>query len=178
MLNYQLVHRDKEFQRNNRLVQANKKRMFSVQPDLVIDFAQSPRLFFAKKYADILSSMAPEGIERIKNPFRPLEDLDAQIDIGTEQELETIDDIDYVFFHVFNRYDVLDKDATQWHCDTPSIGAVTVPVLDDKKLNAIPLQQRLLFKLDQDPSFLFVHDSVVDAMLNAKMQDIWVRWAD
>ncbi len=178
MLNYQIFHREKHFQRDNRLIQANKKRMFSIQPDLVIDFAQSPRLFFAKKYADILSSMTPEGIERIKNPYQPTEDLGAQIDIGTEKELETIDDIEYVFFHVFNRYDVLDVKATEWNSDTRLIGAVATPVLDETKLNSIPLQQRLIFKLDQDPSFLFMHDSVVDAMLNANMQDIWVRWGE
>jgi hypothetical protein len=37
-------------------------------PDLVVDFAQCPRLFFAKPCADILSSIEPFGVERIKNP--------------------------------------------------------------------------------------------------------------
>ncbi|AIW13573.1 hypothetical protein VITU102760_25605 [Vibrio tubiashii] len=178
MNEYQIFHRSVHYQKNNRVIQANKVRMMEIQPDLVVDFCQCPRLFFAEKYADILSAMEPVGVERLKNPYRPALDADVQIDIGTEQELETIDDVDYVFFHVFNRYDVLDKDATQWNCDIPSIGAVAVPILDENKLNAIPLQQRLLFKLEQDPSFMFVHDSVVDAMLNAKMQDIWVRWAE
>ncbi|MCC2522477.1 hypothetical protein [Vibrio coralliilyticus] len=178
MNQYQIFHRSEHYQKNNRLIQANKERMMETQPDLVVDFCQCPRLFLAEKYADILSAMEPTGIERIKNPYRPDLDSEAQIDIGDEEEHEIIDDIDYVFFHVFNRYDVLDEGATTWNCDTPSIGAVAAPVLDENKINAIPLQQRLLFKLDQDPSFMFVHDSVVDAMLNAKMQDIWVRWAE
>ncbi|EJR0681500.1 hypothetical protein WOB89_15000 [Vibrio parahaemolyticus] len=178
MHGYEIFHRSKYYQENNRLIQANKERMMETQPDLVVDFCQCPRLFFAEKYADILSDMEPLGIERIKNPYRPHLDAEVQIDIGDEEEHEIIDDVDYVFFHVFNRYDVLDNEATVWNCETPSIGAVVSPVLDESKFHAIPLQQRLIFKLDQDPSFMFVHDSVVDAMLNANMQDIWVRWAD
>ncbi|UUM32475.1 hypothetical protein [Vibrio japonicus] len=152
--------------------------MMEMQPDLVVDFCQCPRFFFAEKFADILSAMNPKGIERIKNPFRPHLDDEVQIDIGTDDELETIDDIDYVFFHIFNRYDVLDLDTTHWNCEAPSIGSISKPVLDESKLNTIPLEERLIFKLDQDPSFVFMHNSVVDAMLKANMQDIWVRWGD
>lgn len=180
MNDYQIFHRSKYYQQNNRLIQANKTRMMEIQPDLVVDFCQCPRLFFAEKFADILSAMELAGVERIKNPYRTDLDSEVQIDIGTEEDLEAIDDVWYVFFHVFNRFDVLDSAATQWSSETlsPSIGAIIKPALDRSKLDAIPLEERLIFKLDQDPSFMLMHDSVVDALLDAKMQDIWVRWAD
>lgn len=178
MNNYQVFHRSQYYQQTNRLIQANVERMLELQPDLLVDFTQCPRLFLAEKFADMLSAMEPIGVERIKNKHRPHLDLEAQIDIGTKRETDIIDDIDYVHFHVFNRYDVVDPSATEWHCTVPSIGAIKKPVLDKVKLEAIPLQARLLFKLDQDPSYLFMHDSVVDKLLNAKMQDIWVRWGD
>ena len=178
MNNYQIFHRSKKYQKMNRLILANKKRMIEMQPDLVIDFAQCPRLFFATKFADVLSLMKPAGVERIKNPFQPHLDDDCAIDIGTEDELEWIDDVDYVHFHVFNRYDILDHEKTTWNSEIPCIGAVETPVLDEEKINTIALPERLLFKLDQDPSFLFMHNSVVDKMLENNMQDIWVRWGE
>ncbi|MCE9786151.1 hypothetical protein [Shewanella chilikensis] len=57
----------------------------------------------------------------------------------------------YAYFHVFNRYDVLDINLTIRNSESPAIDAIRTPVLDPAKLTAIPLEQRLLFKLDQAP---------------------------
>ncbi|TVL57285.1 hypothetical protein [Shewanella algae] len=65
----------------------------------------------------------------------------AEIDIGTRDELDFIDEVLYAYFHVFNRYDVLDIDHTIWNSESPAIDAIRTPVLDPAKLAAIPLEQ-------------------------------------
>ncbi|MBO2675924.1 hypothetical protein I6M53_14885 [Shewanella algae] len=179
MNDYLIFHRRQFYLERNWLIKANTpQRPVEYGPDLVVDFAQCPRLFFAEPFADILSSMEPFGVERIKNPYKPDEDMYAEIDIGTVDELDFIDEVLYAYFHVFNRYDVLDIDHTIWNSESPAIDAIRTPVLDPAKLAAIPLEQRLLFKLDQDPSFLLVHNSVMDKLIAANLKDVWVRWSE
>ncbi|WP_335923688.1 hypothetical protein [Shewanella chilikensis] len=51
------------------MIKANTlQRPVELGLDLVVDFAQCPRLFFAEPFVNILSSMGPFGVERIENP--------------------------------------------------------------------------------------------------------------
>ncbi|MCE9793238.1 hypothetical protein LZ659_16685 [Shewanella indica] len=79
-----------------------------------MDFAQCPRLFFAEPFADILSSMEPFGVERIKNPYKPDEDMYAEIDIGTRDELDSIAEVLYDYFQ--SKEDTHKQNILQTHC--------------------------------------------------------------
>ncbi|QWL03698.1 hypothetical protein, partial [Shewanella indica] len=63
-----------------------------------MDFAQCTRLFFAEPFVNILSSKGPFGVERIENPYKPDEELYAEIDIGTRDELDSIAEVLYDYF--------------------------------------------------------------------------------
>ncbi|WP_222104710.1 hypothetical protein, partial [Shewanella algae] len=71
MNDYLIFHRRQFYLERNWLIKANTpQRPVELGPDLVVDFAQCPRLFFAEPFADILSSMEPFGVERIKKVHR------------------------------------------------------------------------------------------------------------
>ena len=45
---------------------------------------------------------------------------------------------------------------------------------DFSKLENIPLEERLIFKLEEDFGFVFIHQSVID-LLKKDVKDVWVR---
>lgn len=45
---------------------------------------------------------------------------------------------------------------------------------DFSKLENIPLEERLIFKLEEDFGLIFIHQSVID-LLKKDVKDVWVR---
>ncbi|GAB7223121.1 hypothetical protein VoSk93_23370 [Vibrio owensii] len=45
---------------------------------------------------------------------------------------------------------------------------------DFSKLDNVPLEQRLVFKLEEDFGLVFIHQSVID-LLKKDVKDVWVR---
>ncbi|GLR04929.1 hypothetical protein GCM10007906_25170 [Vibrio hyugaensis] len=45
---------------------------------------------------------------------------------------------------------------------------------DFSKLENIPLEERLIFKLEEDFGLVFIHQSVID-LLKKDVKDVWVR---
>ncbi|WP_339087062.1 hypothetical protein [Shewanella chilikensis] len=46
--------------------------------------------------------------------------------------------------------------------------------LDFSRLEGVPLEERLIFKLEEDFGYLFIHNSVV-ALLKKHVKTVWVR---
>ncbi|ELV8639871.1 hypothetical protein QNE20_003848, partial [Vibrio vulnificus] len=45
---------------------------------------------------------------------------------------------------------------------------------DFSKLENIPLEERLIFKLEEDFGLVFIHQSVID-LLKIDVKDVWIR---
>ena len=45
---------------------------------------------------------------------------------------------------------------------------------DFSKLDNVPLEERLIFKLEEDFGLVFIHQSVID-LLKKDVKDVWVR---
>ncbi|EGQ7900821.1 hypothetical protein H8Q53_004712, partial [Vibrio parahaemolyticus] len=45
---------------------------------------------------------------------------------------------------------------------------------DFSKLENIPLEERLIFKLEEDFGLIFIHQSVID-LLKKDVKDVWIR---
>ncbi|MDG2550310.1 hypothetical protein P7L93_24420, partial [Vibrio parahaemolyticus] len=45
---------------------------------------------------------------------------------------------------------------------------------DFSKLENIPLEERLIFKLEEDFGLVFIHQSVID-LLKKDVKDVWIR---
>ncbi|TOO83539.1 hypothetical protein CGH27_27810, partial [Vibrio parahaemolyticus] len=45
---------------------------------------------------------------------------------------------------------------------------------DFSKLENIPLEERLIFKLEEDFGLVFIHQSVID-LIKKDVKDVWIR---
>ncbi|WP_394136526.1 hypothetical protein [Aliivibrio fischeri] len=46
--------------------------------------------------------------------------------------------------------------------------------LDFTRLNNVPLEKSLIFKLEEDFRYVFIHESVIE-LLKKHVKDVWVR---
>lgn len=121
------------------------------------DYHSTPKSVISKKIFDVLSPMKIEGIQLLPARIR-----------GANDELFT----NYWAILILNNLECVDEDLSE--CDITDINLEDVEklVLDRKKLAAIPLKKRLIFRLKEDRSYQLFHASVVEAIMAIKPEGI------
>lgn len=84
---------------------------------------------------------------------------------GKEDELYE----DYFYLHIYNIYEVLDRDLSEYDWDDfiGQASDIEKLILDKEAMNNISLEERLIFKLKEDPTFEFYHQSIVNKIIES-----------
>ena len=118
------------------------------------DYHSLPYSVVSKKVRDVLVPMDIYGVQLIPAIIRN------ELDGSVYQ--------DYYIIHVFNQIECLDREKAEYtECDITigRIGEIQKLVLDQQKLNSLPLEERMIFYLKEDISKRIYHKSIVDAVM-------------
>ena len=78
---------------------------------------------------------------------------------------------DYRMSYIHQTYKLTDKEKQYGKLNWLDIESTE---FDFFKLENIPLEERLIFKLEEDFGLVFIHQSVID-LLKKDVKDVWVR---
>ncbi|PML55384.1 hypothetical protein [Vibrio lentus] len=143
--------------------QQTPKPIVPVEPDLLLEMTFSPKLFIICDIASEVEKLVVHGVEW----------LDARVDCSPSQP--TDDQIkvyeDYRMPYIHQTYKLTDKEKQYGKLNWLDIESTE---FDFSKLENIPLEERLIFKLEEDFGLVFIHQSVID-LLKQHVNDVWVR---
>ncbi|MFA0525598.1 hypothetical protein AB4517_18680 [Vibrio sp. 10N.222.52.C3] len=143
--------------------QQTPKPIVPVEPDLLLEMTFSPKLFVIGDIASKVEQLVVHGVEW----------LDARVDCSPSQpsddQIKVYEDYRMPYIHQtykltnqekqFGKLNWIDAENTEF---------------DFSKLESIPLEERLIFKLEEDYGLVFIHQSVID-LLKQHVKDVWVR---
>ncbi|EIQ1514351.1 hypothetical protein LUR59_004543 [Vibrio parahaemolyticus] len=148
---------------NNFPFQQSPKSIVPVEPDLLLEMTFSPKLFIISDIALKVEKLVVHGVEW----------LDARVDCSPSQPSD--DEIkvyeDYRMPYIHQTYKLTDKEKQYGKLNWLDIESTE---FDFSKLENIPLEERLIFKLEEDFGLVFIHQSVID-LLKKDVKDVWVR---
>ncbi|ENM8497675.1 hypothetical protein AB8289_003124 [Vibrio parahaemolyticus] len=134
-----------------------------VEPDLLLEMTFSPKLFIISDIASKVEKLVVHGVEW----------LDARVDCSPSQPSD--DEIkvyeDYRMPYIHQTYKLTDKEKQYGKLNWLNIESTE---FDFSKLEHIPLEERLIFKLEEDFGLVFIHQSVID-LLKKDVKDVWIR---
>ncbi|MFA0511555.1 MULTISPECIES: hypothetical protein [unclassified Vibrio] len=144
-------------------LQQSPKPIVPVEPDLLLEMTFSPKLFIIDDIAEKVEQLVVHGVEW----------LDARVDCSPSQpsgdQIKVYEDYRMPYIHQtykltnqekqFGKLNWIDAENTEF---------------DFSKLESIPLEERLIFKLEEDYGLVFIHQSVID-LLKQHVNDVWVR---
>lgn len=139
------------------------KPMIPVEPDLLLEMTFSPKLFVIKEVASKLESLVKYGVEW----------LDARVDVSPSQPSDSQIKV-YGYFrmpYIHQTYKLTNQEKQFGKLNWLDIESVE---FDFSKLDKVPLEQRLIFKLEEDYGIVFIHQSVID-LLKKHVKDVWIR---
>ncbi|MQD87798.1 hypothetical protein FDE54_18550 [Vibrio parahaemolyticus] len=143
--------------------QQSPKPIVPVEPDLLLEMTFSPKLFIISDIASKVEKLVVHGVEW----------LDARVDCSPSQPSD--DEIkvyeDYRMPYIHQTYKLTDKEKQYGKLNWLDIESTE---FDFSKLENIPLEERLIFKLEEDFGFVFIHQIVID-LLKKDVMDVWVR---
>lgn len=135
----------------------------SAKPDLLLEMTFSPKLFIRKEIANQLELSVIEGVEW----------LDARVDCSpsqpAEDEIEVLDNYRMPYLH--QTYALTNQEKRYGKLNWIDANSTD---FDFSKLETIPLEERLIFKLEEDFGLVFIHQSVID-VLKQQVKEVWVR---
>ncbi|MFS1859526.1 hypothetical protein [Vibrio lentus] len=143
--------------------QQTPKPIVPVEPDLLLEMTFSPKLFVIGDIASKVEQLVVHGVEW----------LDARVDCSPSQpsddQIKVYEDYRMPYIRQtykltnqekqFGKLNWLDAENTEF---------------DFSRLESIPLEERLIFKLEEDYGLVFIHQSVID-LLNQHVNDVWIR---
>ncbi|MEZ9407952.1 hypothetical protein AB4561_19590 [Vibrio sp. 10N.222.55.A3] len=143
--------------------QQTPKPIVPVEPDLLLEMTFSPKLFVIGDIASKVEQLVVHGVEW----------LDARVDCSPSQpsddQIKVYEDYRMPYIHQtykltnqekqFGKLNWIDAENTEF---------------DFSKFENIPLEERLIFKLEEDYGLVFIHQSVID-LLKQHVNDVWVR---
>ncbi|CDU07709.1 Conserved hypothetical protein [Vibrio coralliirubri] len=143
--------------------QQSLKPIVPVEPDLLLEMSFSPKLFIIGDIAEKVEKLVIHGVEW----------LDARVDCSPSQpsddQIKVYEDYRMPYIHQtykltnqekqFGKLNWIDAENTEF---------------DFSKLECTPLEERLIFKLEEDYGLVFIHQSVID-LLKQHVNDVWVR---
>ncbi|GHU72739.1 hypothetical protein FACS189413_16260 [Bacteroidia bacterium] len=118
----------------------------------MVDYHSSPDSVISKKIFDVLDNLNVKGIQLIPAVIR-----------GKNDEIYE----NYWYIHIINRYPALDREKSiyRWDDFLKEAEALKKVVLNEDFLKTIPLEERLIFYLEENDAKQFFHKSVVDAIM-------------
>ena len=143
--------------------QQSPKPIVPVEPDLLLEMTFSPKLFIIGDIAEKVEQLVAHGVEW----------LDARVDCSPSQpsddQIKVYEDYRMPYIHQtykltnqekqFGKLNWIDAENTEF---------------DFSRLESIPLEERLIFKLEEDYGLVFIHQSVID-LLKQHVNDVWIR---
>ncbi len=124
------------------------------------------------QFADLHSGGSTMVIsEKIKEQLDAMKLKDVQLIPATIEDINGDEHDGYYYIHIYNLIECMDKEKSEWrsprrHPD--KVMSVDKLVLDNEKLDKIPLEERLVFALSEEPLTKLYHRSVVEKILSAK----------
>ncbi|WP_122047578.1 hypothetical protein [Vibrio atlanticus] len=143
--------------------QQTPKPIVPVEPDLLLEMTFSPKLFIIGDIASKVEQLVVHGVDW----------LDARVDCSPSQpsddQIKVYEDYRMPYIHKtyrltdqekqFGKLNWIDAENTEF---------------DFSRLESIPLEERLIFKLEEDYGLVFIHQSVID-LLKQYVNDVWIR---
>lgn len=120
------------------------------------------KLVISKKIKDILSKMYLKNIQ-----FIPATIQDSSGEMHEE----------YYIIHIYNLIECMDMKASAWEADMDDpemVYNIEKLVLDNEKLNKIPIENRLVLALQEHPLTTVYHRTIIEKILAAKPTGVGV----
>ena len=126
---------------------------------IMVDFHSSSCSIVSQKISDVLRNLNIKGLQLIPATIE-----------GKNNELHE----DYWFLNIYNKLKVLDMDKSvyRWSNFLKLANPIEKLVLNEELLNSIPLEERLIFRLEENKVFEIFHKSVVDAIMETNPEGI------
>jgi hypothetical protein len=122
----------------------------------IVDFHPRPYMFSYRVIQDVAQRYDMPGIQWLPACIRH---------DGKEYR-------DYVIMHSFNKIACLDKSKSDFKQRGESRVSIKSLVLDKEALGSIPQKNRLIFKLKEKTSLIFMHQSIVDEIMKHEPKGI------
>ncbi|WP_425666557.1 hypothetical protein ACPUEJ_05010 [Vibrio tubiashii] len=134
-----------------------------VEPDLLLEMTFSPKLFIIGDIASKVEQLVKHGVEW----------LDACVDCSPSQPSDDQIKVyeDYRMPYIHQTYKLTDKEKQYGKLNWLDVDSTE---FDFSKLEHVPLEERLIFKLEEDYGLVFIHESVIE-LLKKHVKDVWVR---
>lgn len=115
----------------------------------MVDYHATPYSVISRKIYNILEPKRVKGVQLIPSTV-----------IGKDGELYK----DYWYMHIYNIHAVLDRENSiyKWSEIRQVANFIDKLILDNRKLEEIPLEDRLIFRLKERRTFQLFHKSIVD----------------
>ncbi|OAJ93063.1 hypothetical protein [Vibrio bivalvicida] len=139
------------------------KPIVPVEPDLLLEMTFSPKLFIIGDIASKVEQLVKHGVEW----------LDARVDCSPSQPSDDQIKVyeDYRMPYIHQSYKLTDKEKQYGKLNWLDVDSTE---FDFSKLEHVPLEERLIFKLEEDYGLVFIHESVIE-LLKKHVKDVWVR---
>ncbi|KLN63068.1 hypothetical protein [Vibrio sp. VPAP30] len=139
------------------------KPIVPVEPDLLLEMTFSPKLFIIGDIASKVEQLVQHGVEW----------LDARVDCSPSQPSDDQIKVyeDYRMPYIHQTYKLTDKEKQYGKLNWLDVDSTE---FDFSKLEHVPLEERLIFKLEEDYGLVFIHESVIE-LLKKHVKDVWVR---
>ena len=125
----------------------------------MVDFHKTPYSVVSQKIHDILAKLNIKGLQLIP----------ATIIGKNDEKFEK-----YWFLNIYNKISAMDREKStfDWDDDLSLANPIEKLVLNEKLLSGIPLEERLIFRLEENKVFEIYHKSVVDAIMATNPEGI------
>ena len=126
---------------------------------IMVDFHSSSCSIVSQKISDVLKNLNIKGLQLIPATIE-----------GKNNELHE----DYWFLNIYNKLQALDMDKSvyNWSNFLKLANPIEKLVLNEELLSGIPLEERLIFRLEENKVFEIYHKSVVDAIMTTNPEGI------
>jgi hypothetical protein len=149
---------DEEYVENPKLMEYRLGKPVPAKP-VMVDYHSSPYSVVSKKIYDVLTGLNLKDIQLIPATIT-----------GKNDELYE----NYWFLNIYNNLAVLDREKSKydWNDFLEVANPIEKLVLSGELLNDIPLEDRLVFRLEENTTFEIFHKSVVDAIMATNPEGI------
>ncbi len=145
------------------IFQQTPERIVPTEPDLLLEMTFSPKLFIINDLSQKVESLVQHGVEW----------LDARIDCSpsqpTDEQIKVFENFHMPYIH--QTYRLTNEEKQYGKLNWLDLNSVD---LDFSRLDNIPLEERLIFKLEEDFGYVFIHESVIE-LLKKHVKDVWIR---
>lgn len=145
------------------IFQQTPERIVPTEPDLLLEMTFSPKLFIINDLSPKVENLVQHGVEW----------LDARIDCSPSQpaddQIKVFENFRMPYIHQI--YRLTNEEKQYGKLNWLDLNKVE---LDFSQLINVPLEERLLFKLEEDFGYIFIHNTIIEA-LKPSIKDVWVR---